>query len=54
MLGKFAAVIGPTLMGVVAVATGSPRKAILSLLVLFVAGAWLLMRVQPDAEESAA
>ena len=54
MLGKFAAVQGPTLMGVVAVATGSPRKAILSLLVLFVAGAWLLMRVQPDAEESAA
>jgi len=48
MLGKFAAVIGPTLMGAVAVATGSPRKAILSLLVLFVAGAWLLMRVRVE------
>mgnify|MGYP006335852155 FL=1 len=50
MLGKFAAVIGPTLMGVVGVLTGSSRTAILSLLVLFIAGALLLMRVQePNA-----
>jgi UMF1 family MFS transporter len=45
MLGKFAAVFGPALMGFVGVLTGSPRKAILSLLVLFVGGALLLLRV---------
>jgi UMF1 family MFS transporter len=47
MLGKFAAVIGPALMGVVGVLTGSPRHAILSLVVLFAAGGLLLMRVKP-------
>jgi UMF1 family MFS transporter len=46
MLGKFAAVLGPALMGYVGVLTGSPRKAILSLLILFVAGALLLLRVK--------
>ncbi len=46
MLGKFAAVLGPTIVGVTAVLTGSPRIAILSLLVLFISGAWLLSRVQ--------
>ncbi|HET8932596.1 MAG TPA: MFS transporter [Polyangiales bacterium] len=49
MLGKFAAVIGPMLMGYVGVLTGSPRKAILSLLVLFIAGAVLLLRVKTPA-----
>jgi UMF1 family MFS transporter len=47
MLGKFAAVIGPALMGVVGLLTGSPRHAILSLVVLFAAGGILLMRVKP-------
>jgi UMF1 family MFS transporter len=47
MLGKFAAVLGPALMGYVGVLTGSPRKAILSLLLLFAAGALLLTRVKP-------
>ncbi|MDX1654462.1 MAG: MFS transporter [Candidatus Competibacteraceae bacterium] len=45
MLGKFAAVIGPVLMGGVAWATGSTRLSILSLLVLFIIGALLLTRV---------
>ena len=49
MLGKFAAVIGPLLMGVVGVLTGSPRLAILSLVILFVAGGLLLMRVKTPA-----
>jgi UMF1 family MFS transporter len=49
MLGKFAAVIGPALMGIVGVLTGSPRYAILSLVVLFAAGGFLLMRVEPTA-----
>jgi UMF1 family MFS transporter len=46
MLGKFAAVIGPALMGYVGVLTGSPRKAILSLLILVIGGALLLVRVK--------
>lgn len=45
MLGKFAAVLGPALMGWVGVLSGSPRIGILSVLVLFVAGAALLLRV---------
>ena len=48
-LGKFAAVIGPVLMGWVAITTGSTRLSILSILVLFVAGGLLLTRVKlPD------
>jgi UMF1 family MFS transporter len=49
MLGKFAAVIGPMLMGLVGVLTGSSRQAILSLVVLFVLGGVLLMRVKEPA-----
>jgi len=42
MLGKFAAVIGPVLMGWVGVVTGSPRLAILSVGLLFLLGAVFL------------
>jgi UMF1 family MFS transporter len=42
MLGKFAAVIGPMMMGWVAVLTQSPRLSILSLLILFISGGLLL------------
>jgi UMF1 family MFS transporter len=42
MLGKFAAVIGPVLMGWVAVATGEPRRAIFAVTFLLVAGGGLL------------
>jgi UMF1 family MFS transporter len=45
MLGKFAAIIGPVLVGSVSLMTGSPRASILAILVLFVAGAVLLARV---------
>ena len=45
MLGKFAAVLGPVLMGAVSLLTGNPRLSILALLVLFVGGALLLARV---------
>ncbi|HKK04827.1 MAG TPA: MFS transporter [Gammaproteobacteria bacterium] len=45
MLGKFAAVLGPILMGLVSLTTGSPRLAILAVVVLFAAGAILLTRV---------
>ena len=46
MLGKFAAVLGPVLTGSVALATGSQRIGILSILVLFTIGLWLLSRVR--------
>jgi UMF1 family MFS transporter len=49
MLGKFASVLGPLLMGIVGVLTGSSRQAILSLVVLFVLGGVLLMRVKEPA-----
>ena len=42
MMGKFAAVLGPLLTGVVAKLTGDPRLSILSILLLFVGGAVLL------------
>ena len=42
MLGKFAAVLGPILMGVVSLLTQNPRLSILSVSVLFVAGGILL------------
>ncbi len=45
MLGKFAAVLGPILMGWTSVLLGSPRASILSILVLFVGGALLLAKV---------
>ena len=47
MLGKFAAVIGPLLVGAVGVLTGSARTGILAILILFVVGALVLARVRP-------
>jgi UMF1 family MFS transporter len=46
LLGKFAAVIGPLLMGWAAIMFDSTRVSILTLLVLFVAGAVLLSMVK--------
>ncbi len=46
MLGKFAAIIGPLLMAWVGLISGSPRVGILSLLVLFGAGACVLVFVR--------
>jgi UMF1 family MFS transporter len=45
MLGKFAAVIGPALMGVSAILVGN-RASILALLLLFGGGMWLLGKVR--------
>jgi UMF1 family MFS transporter len=42
MLGEFAAIIGPLLVGLTSYATGSPRLSILSVIVLFALGAYLL------------
>jgi len=48
MLGKFAAVFGPLIMGVVGLLTKDPRLAILSIIVLFIAGGVLLWFVDED------
>lgn len=48
MLGKFAAIIGPMLVGVVTLLTGSHRAGILSLVILFLVGGILLHRVDED------
>ena len=45
MLGKFAAIIGPALMGTIALVTGSARLSILSILLLFILGALFLNKV---------
>lgn len=42
MLGKFAAVIGPVLMGWIGVVFGDPRMGILSIILLFISGGTLL------------
>jgi len=49
VLEKSAAILGPLLMGWVGLATGNSRSGILSLLLLFVAGGWLLTRVKLPA-----
>ncbi len=53
MLGEFAAIIGPVLIGVVSLTTHSPRASILSVIVLFAVGAALLTRVKPHAAPNA-
>ena len=52
MLGKFAAIIGPVMMGWVGILANSSRVGILSLLVLFVIGAMVLLKVDPGAQNS--
>jgi len=49
MLGKFAAVLGPMLMGLVAVLTGNPRLSIFAVAALFIAGGTLLYFVREPA-----
>ncbi|NQU28487.1 MAG: MFS transporter [Candidatus Marinimicrobia bacterium] len=45
MLGKFAAVIGPVMMGTITYVTGNPRFGILSILILFILGGYFLLKV---------
>jgi UMF1 family MFS transporter len=51
MVGKFAAILGPLLMGLtpLVIAGATTRDSILSLSVLFIAGGFLLWRVDPEA-----
>ncbi len=51
MLGKFATVIGPFLVGWVGVLTGNPRIAIFSIIILFIGGGVILYMV--DEREGA-
>jgi UMF1 family MFS transporter len=52
MLGKFAAIVGPTLMGAVSLWTGSARLSILSISVLLVGGGALLLLVDEKPSEA--
>jgi UMF1 family MFS transporter len=51
---KFAGILGPALFATTIHLTGSSRKAIISVVVFFVAGAWLLRHVDVDAGRRAA
>ena len=48
MLGKFAVVLGPVMMGVVSLLTQSPRLSILSISILFIAGGTILLFVSEE------
>ncbi len=54
MLGKFAAMLGPLMVGVVSLASGSHRWGMLSIIVLFLLGGWLLMKVDASVSASGA
>jgi len=51
MLGKFAAVLGPLLMGAASMLSGSVRLSILVVVLLFAAGGLLLYRVKVESVE---
>ena len=53
MMGKFAAVLGPALVGVSALLTGDSRLAILSILILLIGGLVALVFVRdPEAAKA--
>lgn len=54
MLGKFASVLGPVLVGATALVSHNPRLAILAILPLFLLGGLLLFRVQMPATDASA
>jgi UMF1 family MFS transporter len=54
MVGKFAAVLGPFLVGSAAALTGDPRRSLLPILGLFLLGGALLWRVDVAAGRAAA
>ena len=49
VFGKFAAITGPFLMGIVGHITGETRWGVLSILLLFIVGGLLLTRVDDPA-----
>ena len=46
IFGKFAAIMGPFLVGIISQATGSSRYGVLSISVLFIIGLALMLRVR--------
>ncbi len=54
MLGKFAAVIGPFMLGTITIVTGNVRLGILSILILFIIGGFLLLKVNIEEGEKMA
>ncbi len=52
VFGKFAAIAGPLLMGGIANLSGHTRWGVLSLLVLFLVGLWLLKQVEVESPSS--
>ena len=54
MIGKFAAVLGPFLVGLTAALTGDSRLSLIPILLLFLIGAVLLWRIDPEAGREAA
>ena len=53
MLGKFSAIIGPVLAGVVTLMFNSQRIGILSILILFISGFFVLLKVEQETVEGA-
>ena len=51
MLGKFSAVIGPTLLSYITLLTGNVRIGLLSIVILFVGGGLIFYRVDFDEGE---
>lgn len=52
MMGKAAAVVGPVLVGAVAYLSKEPRLGLLSILILFFAGMWMLRYVEEPVHSS--
>ncbi len=52
LIGKFAAIIGPVMVGIVAVTTDSPRLSILSITLLFILGGALLCVLKVPANSN--
>jgi UMF1 family MFS transporter len=48
VMEKFSAIIGPAMFAAAGIIFGSSRPAVLSLIVLFILGGWLLTRVNVD------
>ena len=49
MIGKFAALLGPVLMGTVARLSGEPRLGALAVAILFLLGGACLLKVSPQS-----
>ena len=54
MMGKFAAVLGPLMVGITALVTDDTRNGMLSIIVLFAGGALLLARSRTESRNQAA